>query len=175
MRHPFLFYYGHVNSFTKIKALTHVPPSPLDVTFSRGIDPVVLDPSKCHKHPEVPPQWPSREEVLSYVAHTRGAIMDGVEGHKCSPRLLQMCLEHERMHQETLMYMLTQARRAEWERDPPAKLPGAVALPRDWAKKWERPSVRVSAGRVVGVRLLVAELLCKSRQLTRVEGLNAGR
>jgi formylglycine-generating enzyme required for sulfatase activity len=75
--------------------------------------------------------------------------MDAVEGHKCSPRLLQMCLEHERMHQETLMYMLTQARRAEWERDPPAKLPGAVALPQDWAKKWERPSVRVPAGRVV--------------------------
>lgn len=153
MRHPFLFYYGHVNSFTKIKALPHVTPSSDDVTFSRGIDPVVLDPSKCHSHPEVPPTWPSREEVIRYVAHTRAAVMEAVEAHKCSPRMLQMGLEHERMHQETLMYMLTQARRLEWERDPPAALPRAVALPRDWAKKWARPDVQVLAGRVVSVHL----------------------
>ena len=36
---------------------------PLDVMLSRGIDPDVTDPSKCHSHPEVPKRWPTRPEL----------------------------------------------------------------------------------------------------------------
>ena len=31
--------------------------------LSRGIDPDVADPSKCHSHPEVPTRWPSHREL----------------------------------------------------------------------------------------------------------------
>ena len=37
--------------------------TPLDEMLSRGIDPDVADPSKCHSHPEVPKRWPSRPEL----------------------------------------------------------------------------------------------------------------
>ena len=37
-----------------------------DEMFSRGIDPDVLDPSKCHGHPNAPPEWPSKSEIIKY-------------------------------------------------------------------------------------------------------------
>jgi len=38
-----------------------------DVMFSRGIDPDVADPSKCHSHPEAPQKWPTQSQILQYV------------------------------------------------------------------------------------------------------------
>ncbi|MCO5570867.1 hypothetical protein L7F22_024596 [Adiantum nelumboides] len=67
LRHPFLFYYGHVNAFTKLKLFDKMEATEMDIMFSRGIDPSVLDPSKCHKHPPPPPEWPSRDCLHAYV------------------------------------------------------------------------------------------------------------
>ena len=81
----------------------------MDVMLSRGIDPDVADPSKCHSHPEVPTRWPSRAELQRYSdsvrALVRGALAGGPDGDM---RMVCLALEHERMHQETLSYMLTQ-------------------------------------------------------------------
>ena len=41
--------------------------SQMDDTYSRGIDPNMADPSKCHSHPDVPPQWPPQPKVQAYV------------------------------------------------------------------------------------------------------------
>ena len=59
LRHPFIFYLGHLPAF----AWNHVSGGVLerpafnaafDELFSRGIDPDVDDPTQCHDHPEVP-------------------------------------------------------------------------------------------------------------------------
>ncbi|GLJ19812.1 hypothetical protein SUGI_0358950 [Cryptomeria japonica] len=61
LRHPYIFYYGHVCAFTKIKMIENQEESELDTIYSRGIDPNVLDPSHCHSHPVIPSTWPSKE------------------------------------------------------------------------------------------------------------------
>ena len=152
LRHPFAFYYGHVTSFARTRlerkkkhhhpesTHTHHPhsPLPLDDIFSRGIDPIVLDPSVCHSHPEVPEQWPADEEIKQYVGDARQQVLQWAvdtfddEGEDDdsdatttnnnnnknkmeSMHALIMCLEHERMHQETLCYMAAQQRKHEFE------------------------------------------------------------
>lgn len=43
--------------------------------MSRGIDPDVADPQRCHSHPDVPDTWPSRAELQAYVAANRAAVL----------------------------------------------------------------------------------------------------
>ena len=43
------------------------PASKLDVMFSRGIDPDVSDPSKCHNHPDAPQEWPTKDQIVRYA------------------------------------------------------------------------------------------------------------
>ncbi|GJP45889.1 hypothetical protein CLOM_g5228 [Closterium sp. NIES-68] len=114
-RHPFCFYYGHLPSFAILKLLPARTPSSLDVMFSRGIDPLLLDPSKCHSHPAVPPAWPSRAEIEAYARDVRREILDAMqqeeEGGRCAvtARQVALAVEHDRMHIETLSYMQLQA------------------------------------------------------------------
>src|SRR5687767_4226299 len=65
LRHPFIFYVGHLPAF----AWNHLGgavggdrgrprrDAEFDELFSRGIDPDVDDPSRCHAHPDVPERW----------------------------------------------------------------------------------------------------------------------
>src|SRR5260370_28098774 len=71
LRHPFIFYLGHLPAF----AWNHVGGELLgrpafnpafDELFSRGIDPDVDDPTHCHDHPDVPPTLPAVPAVLAY-------------------------------------------------------------------------------------------------------------
>ncbi len=41
--------------------------SHMDAMYSRGIDPNMADPTKCHSHPDVPPEWPAKPQVQDYV------------------------------------------------------------------------------------------------------------
>ena len=109
LRHPFLFYYGHVASFSKSR-LSNERETDMDVMFSRGIDPCVDEPEVCHSHPELPDAWPSKEKVIEYVEQSRHVMRKYLETSLDMHRLC-MCLEHERMHQETLCYMLAQLRK----------------------------------------------------------------
>jgi len=145
LRHPFAFYYGHVAAFAKLKILSAgtdstMQPTSMDIMFSRGIDPNVLDPSKCHDHPLIPTAWPSKSELEGYVSAVRARLLAAVGiMPRCSPtaprnnnaddqkfppdmHAVVMCLEHERMHQETLCYMIAQQRKLDWI----AGTPGAV-------------------------------------------------
>ena len=126
LRHPFAFYFGHVAAFALLKLLPERTPSSLDVLLSRGIDPLVLDPSHCHSHPTIPEKWPSVEEYKEYVAAARNEILKAARAtataaaagdvgkEKKRMHALVMTLEHERMHQETLCYMCAQQRKHEW-------------------------------------------------------------
>jgi ergothioneine biosynthesis protein EgtB len=118
-RHPFNFYIGHLPAFSWNQicgALLEWPSfnAYFDDLFCRGIDPDV-DTGECHWHPDVPERWPSLADTLEYRDKVRGAILESVaalSGARSSQfmaqngRVLQMVLEHEYMHQETLTYML---------------------------------------------------------------------
>ena len=120
LRHPFIFYVGHLPAF----AWNHVGGGVLgrpsfhpgfDELFSRGIDPDVDDPTQCHAHPDVPDAWPPLAEVLAYRHQVRRALRESVEAVSARAgselmardgRVFTMVIEHELMHQETLLYMM---------------------------------------------------------------------
>jgi ergothioneine biosynthesis protein EgtB len=158
-RHPFIFYVGHLPAFSwnqicgAILDWRSCNPY-FDDLFCRGIDPDV-DTGECHWHPEVPDEWPTLEETAAYRDKVRGAILDSLEvlpRHGIRDvmarggRVFQMVLEHEYMHQETLLYMMQQLPVERKRR--PAALPGYSFQP----SPLSRP-VAVDAGRArVGAR-----------------------
>jgi ergothioneine biosynthesis protein EgtB len=120
-RHPFIFYVGHLPAFSwnqfcggmlKWKSINPY----FDDLFCRGIDPDV-DTGECHWHPDVPAQWPSLRETVAYRDRVRAAILDALaalpQTHSddimaCDGRIFEMLLDHEAMHQETLLYLIQQ-------------------------------------------------------------------
>uniref|UniRef100_A0A383VXG0 Sulfatase-modifying factor enzyme-like domain-containing protein n=1 Tax=Tetradesmus obliquus TaxID=3088 RepID=A0A383VXG0_TETOB len=71
LRHPFIFYLGHLPAFTdarlaRVLGQDLTEPQGFAVTFARGIDPDLDDPSKCHAHSPVPEQWPELPHILQY-------------------------------------------------------------------------------------------------------------
>jgi ergothioneine biosynthesis protein EgtB len=122
LRHPFIFYVGHLPAF----AWNHVCRGVLgresfdprfDEMFERGIDPDVDDPERCHAHPEVPDTWPELKQVIAYRDQVRDAILESVDQVEArgahdvmarKRRVLSMVIEHELMHQETLLYIVQQ-------------------------------------------------------------------
>mmetsp|Transcript_8599 Transcript_8599/g.17415 ORF Transcript_8599/g.17415 Transcript_8599/m.17415 type:complete len:453 (-) Transcript_8599:115-1473(-) len=112
LRHPFLFYMGHLPSFACSIARKRLSDAIsfnhyFDDIFERGMDPDVEDPSKCHDHPEEPQEWPEVTKVKEYLRQVRewlGQLM---------PQLvptgdLALIVEHDLMHVETLLYMVAQ-------------------------------------------------------------------
>jgi ergothioneine biosynthesis protein EgtB len=132
-RHPFIFYVGHLPAFSWNQICGGILNWPsfnpyFDDLFCRGIDPDV-DTGECHWHPDVPEQWPGLKETTAYRDHVRGAILDSLDKvARCfsndvmaqGGRVFDMVLEHECLHQETLLYMLQQLPIAEKRR--PASL-----------------------------------------------------
>jgi ergothioneine biosynthesis protein EgtB len=120
LRHPFIFYLGHLPAFAwnHVGGILLEQPAfnaAFDELFSRGIDPDVDDPAHCHDHPEVPARWPEVAEVVAYRDRVRAALLDAgaaVAGRAPSHlmaregRVFAMVTEHELMHQETLLYMI---------------------------------------------------------------------
>jgi len=120
-RHPFIFYVGHLPAFSwnqicgGILEWKSFNPY-FDDLFCRGIDPDV-DTGECHWHPEVPEAWPTLAETVEYRDKVRGAILESLDALPYSGshgimarggRVFDMVLEHEYMHQETLLYMMQQ-------------------------------------------------------------------
>jgi ergothioneine biosynthesis protein EgtB len=122
LRHPFIFYVGHLPGFAAIHICQGTLGQPsfapaFDDMFSRGIDPDVDDPTRCHDHPDVPERWPDLDDVLAYRDRVRAAVLASIdavaERSAVDPmaqngRVLAMVVEHELMHQETLLYMVQQ-------------------------------------------------------------------
>lgn len=118
LRHPFIFYLGHLSAFANNHISNYLLKIPslnqkFDEIFERGIDPSVDEPEKCHHHLIVPHQWPCVREVIAYQQKVRKhiqsilpSILDqssSFMGHH--GRVVSMVAEHEYMHAETLLYM----------------------------------------------------------------------
>jgi len=114
LRNPIVFYEGHLPAFainTLMKLALKEPGVDADyeVLFERGIDPQSIDAPKPTSD-----QWPSRREVQAYGAEAERrierALCNGDIERNDVPQLRGAeaaiaILEHEQMHQETLLYM----------------------------------------------------------------------
>ena len=113
VRHPFVFYEGHLAAFsvnTLVKGALGRPgvDAMLERLFERGIDPKDEGEGATFA-------WPTRARVADYVHRAEAAIEDAITTVvRDAPRTpqperneaLRAIIEHELMHQETLLYML---------------------------------------------------------------------
>src|SRR5687767_7328072 len=102
LRNPIVFYEGHlpafaVNTLVKRTYGGRGIDERLEVLFARGIDPE--DETAVKSPTEV---WPSRDEVHAY-AEAADALIE--ENLTTPDEATFTILEHELMHQETLLYM----------------------------------------------------------------------
>ncbi len=151
LRQPVAFYEGHIPAFSVIcflrRALNHPGIDPtLETLFARGIDP--SDQSAAAK--SAIDDWPTRAAVRAFADQADDTILNAlahapIEG-KAPPARYRgqgafTALEHEVMHQETLLYM--------WHRFEPSRKTrpdhGDLQLSSGNSR---RPAVAVDAGTV---------------------------
>ena len=115
LRHPVVFYEGHLPAFavnTLIKRGLGRPgvSEPLERLFERGIDPE----DEAAAHGSRREAWPAREEVRRFADACDALVVEALEnapieqpGHPLlhDAQAVFAVLEHEAMHQETLLYM----------------------------------------------------------------------
>ena len=113
LRHPIVFYEGHLPGFsfnTLVKKGLGGPSIDprLETLFARGIDP---HESQANGHRA---SWPDRDEVRRFADEADARVLDALTredldrpGHAVLDRAEAVfgILEHEAMHQETLLYM----------------------------------------------------------------------
>jgi formylglycine-generating enzyme required for sulfatase activity len=114
LRHPIVFYEGHLPAFsfnTLVKRALGGPSidTKLETLFARGIDPSEDQAGRVDGH-----HWPSRDEVRQFADEADRrvqAALTSADLDRPGDPLLNRCeavftiLEHEAMHQETLLYM----------------------------------------------------------------------
>lgn len=154
LRHPIVFYEGHLPAFslnTLVKkglGRTGVDPE-LERLFARGIDPE--DETAAARSQRA--VWPSRDEVRRFADACDVLILDAIAngpieqpGHPLlhEAQAAFAILEHEAMHQETMLYMWHQLPHAE-KRTPPGmrvELDGSTPPP----ERVEVPAGRATLG-----------------------------
>lgn len=118
LRHPIVFYEGHLPAFSFNTLVTGALRQPsidarLEALFARGIDPdtaaVTTQPPERHRA-----RWPARDVVRAFAAEADARVRSAlahadldVSGHPVLDRAEAVftILEHEVMHQETLLYI----------------------------------------------------------------------
>jgi ergothioneine biosynthesis protein EgtB len=148
LRNPIVFYEGHLPAFSVISFLRRGLGRPpiderLETLFARGIDPDSVDQAVPRSGAST--LWPSRDEVLAFAERCDRAIVDALEHERELPQEgLFTALEHEAMHQETLLYMwhrlpYEQKRKSDgrWPTGDGPRAPRPVAA---------RASIRIPAG-----------------------------
>jgi len=111
LRHPIVFYEGHLPAFIwntlfrNILGADSFDPQ-LDLLFARGIDPSDLTTADALNQKT----WPDREAVQRYKNGIHQRFYAFLESGDSVPHtaVIFLLLEHELMHQETLMYILHQ-------------------------------------------------------------------
>jgi iron(II)-dependent oxidoreductase len=150
LRNPIVFYEGHipafaVNTLIKLALKRDGIDSAFETLFARGIDPENEEAAKTPTD-----FWPAREDVQAYGrdaddlivrAMCDGPIDDGLEPQRRNAEAALTILEHEQMHQETLLYLFHEL---PYERkNPIAPLRGSGSLSRGDIVK---DMVRIPAG-----------------------------
>jgi iron(II)-dependent oxidoreductase len=116
LRHPIVFYEGHLPGFsfnTLVKKALGLPSidSHLEALFARGIDP---HESQASGAGGLAPGWPSRDAARQFADEADARVLDALAREDLDrpgdPLLdraeaVHCILEHEAMHQETLLYM----------------------------------------------------------------------
>ena len=120
LRHPFVFYLGHLPAFGRNQVLRGALGfdamrgefEGFDVLFERGIDPL----SQQSAQAAAIDHWPPVDRILAFRDAVRAeiraavpALLERKDDLLCQHgRILHVVLEHELMHHETLLYMLQQ-------------------------------------------------------------------
>lgn len=175
LRHPFVFYDGHIPGFafiTLVRDALHRPSIDPDLErfFNRGIDPRDTSAAAQHKRSA----WPDRAAVRAFTEACDAAILDAYAHARlddpANPNLVNAeaawnVLEHEEMHHETFTYIVHRLARekqrgprfehrdvAPPRRDPIAIPAGAAtlgarrgAIPFGWDNEFDQHVVDVGA------------------------------
>ncbi|HJR57756.1 MAG TPA: SUMF1/EgtB/PvdO family nonheme iron enzyme [Vicinamibacterales bacterium] len=150
LRNPIVFYEGHLPAFSIIALIQRGlgqsgVDARLEQLFARGIDPETEDAAAPRSGADT--SWPSRDEVLAFGGAADALITDAIlraPFDESRPAMrgaeaLYTALEHEAMHQETLLYM--------WHRLPHAQKRRPAYLP--YEAKGDVPpraTLRIPAG-----------------------------
>ena len=134
LRNPIVFYEGHLPAFSVISFLRRGMGKPpvdarLEKLFERGIDPDSTDTAVPRSGAGT--LWPSRDEVLDFAARADAAVIAALEEAELRDdrpamhrgQALYTALEHEAMHQETLLYMWHRLADEKKVRPPGTKVP----------------------------------------------------
>jgi ergothioneine biosynthesis protein EgtB len=119
LRHPIVFYEGHLPAFsfnTLVKRGLGRPGIDvrLETLFARGIDPHESEGHAAGRLRDARGGWPARDLVKDFAAEADRQVLEALEhadldrpGHPLLERAEAAfaILEHEAMHQETLLYM----------------------------------------------------------------------
>ena len=122
LRNPIVFYEGHLPAFSVISFLKRGlglrgADERLELLFARGIDPESQQAAVPRSGADT--RWPSRTEVIAYGQAADAAVLDAIERGPLDLGMVPVdvctqsshaeavftALEHEAMHQETLLYM----------------------------------------------------------------------
>src|SRR3954462_311185 len=111
LRNPIVFYEGHLPSFSILsflrRGLGHgAIDERLEKLFERGIDPD--SPDAAVPRSGASTIWPSRDDVRAFARACDAAVVAAIADFTPSPEAIEglyTALEHEAMHQETLLYM----------------------------------------------------------------------
>ncbi len=111
LRHPVVFYDGHLPGFsfnTLVKKALggESIDAQLESLFARGIDPHESSTAGVSRRGGTAANpWPDRETVRGFVAEADRRVVDALTKDAAGPEPVFTILEHEAMHQETLLYM----------------------------------------------------------------------
>jgi gamma-glutamyl hercynylcysteine S-oxide synthase len=111
LRNPIVFYEGHLPAFSVLAFLRRGlgrPPidARLEALFERGIDPETE--AAAVPRSGAATVWPSRDEVRAFARACDDAVIAAIASLPSSALPIEglyTALEHEAMHQETLLYM----------------------------------------------------------------------
>jgi iron(II)-dependent oxidoreductase len=158
LRNPIVFYEGHLPAFSVLAFLRRGlgrPPvdARLEKLFERGIDPDTE--AAAVPRSGASTIWPSRAEVQAFARACDDAMLEGIADVRPTPESIEglyTALEHEAMHQETLLYMwhrlpYEQKSSGGWRSEVGGRSPGNAAV-----RAGMPASVVVSAGTHDGSR-----------------------
>jgi ergothioneine biosynthesis protein EgtB len=138
LRHPAVFYLGHLPAFAWAqvgRGLLGLPPvdPELDPLFERGIDPEPgASPLERPTMPGVERAVRYRDAVRVRLAEVAGRV--AASRDPLAPWIWDVVVEHERMHHETLLYLIAELDPSQLR--PPVGSMVAVAGPAARAASW---------------------------------------